>query len=377
MATRTLPPTNNPIHLLRALLRECTYLPDPASRPLLTRYILSRFHEYHPPAATSASSKPKKNKYPPSPARQTSILTSARRGLSQLKRANEGDTKPLLKVLLFTYGRLGKRRRELMDELTARPYGALAEHGPWRAPPPHRDSNMEAWPEMQGRLAALIASQAAQELPRLERTVLTTAEPQVPRLNAWGRPLPKKRERNLRWEFYADTLDRVMPPLPEEEWARLRDLSNGRLAWEGVVKRRRRVEEEDANGRGGRALTERLFEAPLDKLRYRLVEGDPHRLTGRFMRRLWGKVFMQCPRVRWGGEGKGWEVVWGMDELDSRKVRTVSRDELMNLLGEVEDESTAGPSTSAQQDESLSTIVQVESQEGSRPLDSSTLDSNT
>ena len=377
MPVRSLPHSNDPTHLLRALLRECTYLPDPASRPILTRSVLSRFREYHPPrdAHETAAKEKKKSKYPPSPERKAKITTAARRALSLLIRANQGDVKPLLKVLLFTYGRQGKRRRELISDLASRPDVARDdEHdvgggrASWRAPRLDRDVNLEAWPAMPGRLAALIRSQADQELPHLSRTVLKTDKPRIPKHNAWMRPLPKRRVKNLQWDFYSKTLDRVMPPLPEEEWARLRDLANGTQKWDGPVPRRKRPDDDDDDERRTSLLDERIFGAPLDKQRYRLTDSEPHHLTARFMRRLWQKVFTQCPRIRWGGQGKGWEVEWGMNTLNRRRFRTANMDEVMSLFGETEDESTVDHPRSRQyKDDSNdleSSVLNVEPQDG-------------
>lgn len=36
------------LHIFRALLRQCTYLPDPAARQYMHRHIVSRFRDYHP-----------------------------------------------------------------------------------------------------------------------------------------------------------------------------------------------------------------------------------------------------------------------------------------------------------------------------------------
>lgn len=378
MSIRYLPSSNNPIHLLRALLRECTYLPDPASRPILTHYIAARFRDYHSPRNDEEA---KRSKYPPSPARKSKIITAARRGLSLLIRANQGDVKPLLKVLLFTYGRAGKRRRELISDLAGPDVSpddndeGRRRRPQWRVPDAHRTVDMKDWPARSERLVVLMQSQIEQQLPHLARASLKKDAPQIPTHNAWMRPLPKKRERNLRWRFYSVSLDKVMPPLPEVEWLRLRDLANGTRKWDGPVPRRRSIRSPDDgdDDEGGMSLlNEHLFTAPLDKQRYRLTDDNkPHHLTARFMRRLWGRVFIQCPRMIWEGQGKGWRVEWGMDELNSRKIRTANRDE-MALFDDLEDGSTVDrPISQPDEDDSndgQSSMVDVESADERRPL---------
>src|SRR5271163_3977922 len=104
------PPTN-PLHLLRSLLRECTYLPDPRARSYMHNYVLWSYRTYLPKPA--AWRKPIEFK------RQVRLLHRGRKWLSMLQRANKGYLKPLEKVLMMSYGRTGKRKRELMQKLMA------------------------------------------------------------------------------------------------------------------------------------------------------------------------------------------------------------------------------------------------------------------
>jgi len=97
-----------------------------------------------------------------------------------------------------------------------------------------------------------------------------------------------------------------MPVLPEGEWERLWGLASGEVRWEGVVKRR-------PGGEGGEKGGEKV----------RLGGGKisrPHVITGRFMRRLWGRILSLCPVMTRSVErAAGWEVKWG-DVQKSRKV---------------------------------------------------------
>ena len=126
---------------------------------------------------------------------------------------------------------------------------------------------------------------------RLARLPMKTLAPVLPATNIWGRPLPERRARNIRRRWVARARESVLPPLPREEWQRLGDLAAGTVQWGGEVPRRGK--EKRGVGR---------------------VHGEnPHRVTGRFMRRLWGRVFVQCPVMEEKEEG-GWVVRWGKVE---------------------------------------------------------------
>ena len=96
--------------VLRSLLRECTYLPDSFARDWTKQYILHRFRKYGFKAWQHRDDSNFDE-------RLQEKLREARAGLGLLRRANEGERKPLLKVLLMAYGRAGKRRHELMMPL--------------------------------------------------------------------------------------------------------------------------------------------------------------------------------------------------------------------------------------------------------------------
>src|SRR5262249_20872833 len=104
----------NPLHIYRALLRECTYLPDPIARDYLRKHVISSFRAYIP------SRPPKPPNAKPNlltPERKTRALRRARHGLYTLQRANVGHTKSLLRVLCLSYGQTGARRHELLKPL--------------------------------------------------------------------------------------------------------------------------------------------------------------------------------------------------------------------------------------------------------------------
>lgn len=303
-------PGDNPLHLLRALLRECTYLPDPAAREYMHKHIFSRYRVYCPRPSRYTPSTPN---LPRNSAlflvRQLNLLQTAQDGLALLQRANNGHIRALTKVLGLTYGRTGKRRYELLQPLLAPDTpsdqkavaslsASLTITAPLQVPP---------------MLQALIKSQTHQKQTDLLKHPIKQTEPRVPRSNIWRRSVPIKRLRNIEKRWYQMILERIMPPLPKEEWERLRRLANGEMRWEGPVNRRARVPDTTEDymtldpERG--SLIEDLDNAMY--LRTRGPTDSPHRITGRLMRRLWAQIFPICPLMRWNAKRKSWYFQWG------------------------------------------------------------------
>ncbi|GAB1733813.1 hypothetical protein NU195Hw_g4409t1 [Hortaea werneckii] len=321
-------------HLLRALLRECTYLPDSQARQWVRQYAIGRFREdgfkvwqrrEHPTCADYVHRK----------------LQAAQHGLRLLARANNGERRPLLKVLLMTYGRVGRRRRELLGRLLAvRPHQGLEEEimsetahedgtindvvqkaaetrSTSTKPPGAREVNNGSWthyvPDFTSQLQALLQSQLQHPPPHLTRPLLRRMAPRLEELNSWKRPMPPSRVKNQTKDWYASTLARIHPPLPTQEWYRLRDLASGAQS-EPQVPRRERVG--NAASAGDEALLFRLDELPpTDPSR------DKHAITPRYMRRMWATVFAQCPVMEWDGEGAKWRVTWGEHALHGLRRR--------------------------------------------------------
>lgn len=281
----------DPLHLYRALLRQCTYLPDPAARSYMRRRVKARYRDtLRVPLASQ---------------RGTALQYKARKGLSLLLRANAGHLKPLERILLLTYGRIGQRRHELMrflrepnvpvDHLALAKL-SLAELE-WKGCPTEK-------------MKVMIKSQKAlKRFGSTDRPKTKKLQPEIPEFNSWGRPLPRKRVRNIEEEWYAELLDSIVAPLPEPEWDRLRDLAVGQQRWEGLLPRRTIVT--CASG-----------DTNLQYVQLKHQDSrDTHILTARFMRRMWQKVFEKCPVMRWDGESMQWRVQWGVSELPEAEMR--------------------------------------------------------
>lgn len=340
-------------HLLRALLRQCTYLPDIAARHYAHHFIIDRYRRYYPRSPQSVNFTIQ---------RRSTIIKQAYRALALLERANKGYPSHLLKVLSMTYGRVGKRRHEMlqefiqpgpssgsivavpgipkdgkaleslhisMDSRIHQPMTAslLVESGGVQAP--HKSSTFikpydVVGPVLGERLEALAKSQKSETHPIFKKPCIKSTAPDIPLKNIWGRSTPLKRVRNLKEKRYAEILDKVQPPLPERDWNRLRDLIRGRIPWDGPVRRRAKIVSRSipipnisitpANGDGHVApsleFTQDNGQIPKVKER-RLLASNPHKITRRFMRGLWIKIFVQCPRLQRDTERNEWSVSWG------------------------------------------------------------------
>ena len=287
------------LHIFRALLRQCTYLPDPAARQYMHSHIVSRFRDYHTSNTLSPTSQRHK---PPALVQQRLpyLLRTARRGLIFLRRANDGHMRHLGRILSMTYGRIGKRRHQLLYNLKIPDVPVdqfavqkLLEPGNQGVPHPSK------------QLMALVKSQAKRKASFFSRSNTPRVEPEIPKENSWGRPMPIKRVRNYKRRWYAETLDRIMPPLPEAEWEKLLMRGSGQLPWEGPVPRRKWTGGPDDEG--NTHLVGEKVKGPS-----RSTCSNPHRITRSYMRRLWAKISANCPLMKPASGSKlGWEVVWG------------------------------------------------------------------
>ena len=308
------------ILLYRALLRQCTYLPDLSASQYIRKHVIHRFHSYlRPPEARGRHAIQIKKKKPVSDA-----LKDARKALKYLQRANDGHPQHLYNILAMTYGRVGRRRRQLMSSLMASKLPvdteSVAQLSQQIFEKKLGKKESDA-PPFNDKLQALLKSQLKQSASRFGRNALKEIKPNVPATNTWGRKFPHKRKVNFIKKWKADTLNRMVPPLEAEEWERLRKLSTGETRWAGPVAKRKMGTTssevpEDERGTQRLALqapyrltssTERVVE----RARHWDTHTNPRELTSRYMRSLWSKVFLQCPRLDWDEEKGMWKVTWG------------------------------------------------------------------
>ena len=336
---------------LRAFLRESSYLADSVARQRIRRLIRGSFRGHERKLKDSW--------------RQHDVLLEervekwykdARRKLSVLRRSNEGDPNCLKRVLLEAYGRTGKRRRELLRPLllssTLRPLllpsireqsseiaadqghqeDTRSSDGPSAGTdemaddteagesdePFHVDSQNQPNTKFEPRplppqLAALLRSQIKSAPPVITRINPRRLEADVPELNTWLRPMPQKRLKNLHHNHYAELLSRALPPLPGDEWERLRGIASGEVKIE--ASKRRRSQSPSAGGPSGLKPTALDIVAQYGKVPQKSTLASRGGWSQRTLRRLYVKVFSQCPIMHFDEHKKEWRVTWGEQAL--------------------------------------------------------------
>ena len=284
--------------LFRALLRECTYLPDPIARDYSRTHVVQRFRRY-----ADKATKDQKNNVLWLSARRRSAL----HGLSLLRRANEGYSRPLEKVLRLAYGRIGRRRRELLEKMLAPEASpdnlavadvvkspAMFDDG-WQPPPlvvhllKAQESHYAVW---------LLGA----------RYQVKTFHPPIPPHNILQQPVSLTRRRNIRRRWYYTAINSLYPFLPDTDLQVLEGLISGDFPW-SPIKRRKAVGSQQPSGD---VLAKFLAEGPQKGHTFRkYAKGRPHRFTRRFMRRLWRRIDTLVPRLIWNEFTQRHRIHWG------------------------------------------------------------------
>ncbi|KAI4160659.1 MAG: hypothetical protein LQ342_005498 [Letrouitia transgressa] len=324
------------ILLYRALLRQSSYLPDSAARSYVRSYVISRFRGYYP-RKKSADGHPIIHHQPNlSDERLRTVLKSARKSLKILQRANDGHLKQLTKVLSMTYGRTGKRKRQIVGLLQS-PLSAAKANTTYE----FNGSGLS------DELQAVIRVQVKQPATNFLGRALKDQQPNIPKESIWQRPLSKTRQKNVRKKWLAKTLDKIMPPLGEQEWNRLRDLALGTTKWEGPIAPRPKgrplfntsseiIEDiqPKLNAIIGPWIPKRLTsstERIVEDGRHPDFKSRPHKLTAKYMRGIWRAIFRQCPKLHWDNKAKNWQVTWGDVEREQEIVLNTT----MNVGGDM------------------------------------------
>jgi hypothetical protein len=267
----------------------------------------------------------------------------AKKGLNYLRRANLGEKPCLRRILFLAYGRMGRRRRALLEDLL-KPVASVDEESPPPAAstpaPLHTlyytntrclqffDAPQKAkargkrgeekvtfqFSDGHPRLKAVLTSQAHAGVTLGAELKRTTAS--MDTYNVWGRTMPIRRARNYVRKFYADIMAKVLPPLPNEEWDQLAALARGEVRWAGLVARRTRATTPkfsslDEAMHPNAAVIERglALEKP-SKADRPAGNQRPHNITSRTMRRLYAHILSYCCKLEWNEQWGKWEVVW-------------------------------------------------------------------
>ncbi|KAL4905163.1 hypothetical protein BDW74DRAFT_153134 [Aspergillus multicolor] len=315
--------------LLRSLLRECSYLPDPIARSKCHEQIVQRFRRYHfDPRRREENVEKLKTvrkeygKWHADPKGEEKYIEKmmrnhkqARKSLSVLQRANEGYARPLEKVLKTAYGRTGKRRAELLTKL-------LKEHSA---------SNSD---EVNVLIATVNLFDKNWQAPQIINDLLKSqsSNPHVAQIsdrpipvrlgkppddvkNAWDRRMPGKRGVNKRRKWYHAVLEALLPPLPRADVQVLEGLMSGAVPWSPPKRRSNRQSNPsaDTNDQDPKSAMLRtvLTDGPPKGETFDLYKsGRPHVITRRYMCRLWKRISCLVPRHQWDEEHKKHRFVW-------------------------------------------------------------------
>ncbi|KAK4224549.1 hypothetical protein QBC38DRAFT_485184 [Podospora fimiseda] len=299
-----LPPPKTTLQIYRHLLRESSYLPS-VVRPFVDKHIKSRFHK-HQKDTLHVSSRTKK----------------AEKGLRYLRAANSGDTSRMTRILLFAFGRIGPRRRELLDAVIKRPPPQNTEELEAKiketmdvspdSPPPDWLDNWDT--DVLQALTHLQMTASPPNTPRPAFTsTMTTLSKAFPETNSWGEPWNPRTKRTKTKKYWKNLATRILPPVPKEEWETLEMVSKGIFAEAGWKVPARRTPIGDlyepewkwplyatqSAARVDRPASRR-FKLLTGEKDYNTPTGEPnalncHRYTARAWRRLMMNIWRMTP----------------------------------------------------------------------------------
>ncbi len=332
------------LHLLRSLLREVSYLPDATARDYFRHYIVARFKAYQPKHNATASvsvQAVEKYRHRSFKRRHLAIINErasqqqrkAHKGLTYLRRANQGEGPCMQKVLWFTYGRMGRRKYALLDDLL-KPDPTTSLTAPAVAPLQqlyHSNKSFLQYfeaPDAGPRTAEHHDIRISKRYPRLQAVLLSQVQNGValgsgirrpylrtPIRNVWERPMPIKRARNNVRRWYAETMTRLLPALPTAEWDNIEALGTGKLRIAFVKRRTPAVGNTPQPGSDEHNFEQMVQQSlaldtpsrgdrPADLFR-------PRPITVRFMRRMYSKLLELSCKLEYDTTRGRWAATWG------------------------------------------------------------------
>ncbi|PGG97381.1 hypothetical protein GX51_07351 [Blastomyces parvus] len=302
-------------HVYRALLRQSSYLPDPIARQYMSSHVRESYRSYQPRVIPNSYTGPNGQFY---------LERRARKLLSILSRANDGYVKPLERVLMLSYGRVGRRRHVL-----ARPFlvpNSSADKIPFRfILPPTCPPDWEPIPS----LAALLKSQMQnRHLSAINATPAIHERPQ-PKKSIWDGHVSKRKVRKATEKWYDMVIKSFLPPLPDQEWNTLHGLAVGKEPW-SLPKRRKRL---DTNDTKSALDAEFLVFGPQKNHTFEAyTDGRPHKITRKLMTSIWDRVLLATPLMTQDPETKSWTVRWGKPVKQPPIFRTLDPELAINSL---------------------------------------------
>ncbi|QKX59792.1 uncharacterized protein TRUGW13939_06934 [Talaromyces rugulosus] len=303
-------------HMLRATLRECTYLPDPIAKTYMRQYVLHRYRakaavfdaKYQElaqnlpmPQSTSPVAENTSTSTSTSIERQIRLRRSGRKLLRLLEHANEGYKKALERVLMLSYGRIGVKQHKLYSAL-------LRDTGDAKQLNTNKDVeeilakncgcrfNKDWQPPKV--LVEVLKAQRNSPYVQVDRSTRFKFNPklQIPTLNSWLKPMPEVRLRNLKRQWYNRAKSSVLPPLDPSEWDILVGLLRGTVPWRPPVRRQKVPSPLTPPPTELSPLESFLLQGAQKGVTFDpYVDERPHRITRRFMVRVWEKIYHRSP----------------------------------------------------------------------------------
>ncbi|KAF7882164.1 hypothetical protein EAF00_011680 [Botryotinia globosa] len=328
----------------RALLREATYLPDSAARTFVHDLLVKRFN---PPDPRKLNPKYWGTDYLRSKVDLKKLQTRSKKNATKLhllERVNlEGSIPDLQHVLLRTYGRAGHRRRELITQLLRPGEDEIPQDDTAlsRIIDSQISKNLDATKDVEIDKANAVAKRQRREHKEMHlflmsqqannpmesmRGRIKKLTPDIPLTNAWGRKFPEKRKVNIQRTWWASLLERVLPPLPEHEWNRLRDFAEGTQPIECPRPRRKaaipRNQNEDVKSAGERMdslynkparLNAGVWDETTTKIELHdsQASNTPQHNRTRAMRRLYGMIWSLSSKMVQDENTKEYTITWG------------------------------------------------------------------
>ena len=302
------------IHLYRKILREASYLPDSRARSVVRSEVVHQFQSRHLRPRSVRKARP--GAYPRhvrdirSEDEAITLHKRAVHSLRTLAAANQGALPCLRAVLGQAYGRSGAQRMAMVASYhaDASPHDD-AELRQLVAPDDKtgKDRRLNTKISLSPILTELVSAQFRQKGQLPNKNKIKGDRP----LEV---PLPVDREDRVRVgrlnkhlrKARHDTLTRLLPPLPERDWERLRDLALGIVPWQDRVLRRPRAtgfSEADEVPKSLATMTQAY-------LRIR----RPHTLSPRFMARRYKEILGLTPKLSQNPHNRKHSVAWYQPE---------------------------------------------------------------
>lgn len=304
-------------HMLRATLRECTYLPDPIAKTYMRQYVLHRYRsrvavfnaKYQeltqplpaPQSTSPVTKRTSSSNTATSIERQIRLRRSARKLLRLVGHANEGYKRALERVLMLSYGRIGPKQHKLYSALL-RDTGGTKQLNTSKDVEELLDKEggprfSEGW-EPPTALIEVLKVQNNSPYIQNDRSKRFRFDHdlKLPPLNSWLKPTPEARLRNLRRKWYYRAKTSVLPPLDPSEGDILVGLLRGTVPWKASVRRKKVPSLLMPPPTELTPLESFLLQGAQKGITFDpYVDERPHRITRRFMVRVWEKIYHRTP----------------------------------------------------------------------------------